>query len=126
MANKEFTSREKGMIKSVAKTVYPMYAKLYKLQEQVRNLEDEIEIQQKAIDNWEKGVMDLTGGFTSMELVEREVVNVGKDGKDIRKAIFKLRYEDTVIPPMEECTVEDITPQSINPEPINPEPIASI
>ena len=26
MANKEFTSREKGMIKSVAKTVYPMYA----------------------------------------------------------------------------------------------------
>jgi predicted RNase H-like nuclease (RuvC/YqgF family) len=126
MANKEFTSREKGMIKSVAKTVYPMYARLYKLQEQVRNLENEIEIQQKAIDNWEKGVMDLTGGFTSMELVEREVVNVGKDGKDIRKAIFKLRYEDTVIPPMEECTVEDITPQPINPEPINPEPIASI
>ena len=126
MANKEFTSREKGMIKSVAKTVYPMYARLYKLQEQVKNLEDEIEIQQKAIDNWEKGVMDLTGGFTSMELVEREVVNVGKDGKDIRKAIFKLRYEDTVIPPMEECTVEDITPQPINPEPINPEPIASI
>ena len=126
MANKEFTSREKGMIKSVAKTVYPMYARLYKLQEQVRNLENEIEIQQKAIDNWEKGVMDLTGGFTSMELVEREVVNVGKDGKDIRKAISKLRYEDTVIPPMEECTVEDITPQPINPEPINPEPIASI
>ena len=126
MANKEFTSREKGMIKSVAKTVYPMYARLYKLQEQVKNLEDEIEIQQKAIDNWEKGVMDLTGGFTSMELVEREVVNVGKDGKDIRKAIFKLRYEDTVIPPMEECTVEDITPQPINPEPINPEPTASI
>ena len=126
MANKEFTSREKGMIKSVAKTVYPMYAKLYKLHEQVRNLENEIEIQQKAIDNWEKGVVDLTGGFTSMELVEREVVNVGKDGKDIRKAIFKLRYEDTVIPPMEECTVEDITPQPINPEPINPEPIASI
>jgi len=126
MANKEFTSREKGMIKSVAKTVYPMYARLYKLQEQVRNLENEIEIQQKTIDNWEKGVMDLTGGFTSMELVEREVVNVGKDGKDIRKAIFKLRYEDTVIPPMEECTVENITPQPINPEPINPEPIASI
>lgn len=126
MANKEFTSREKGMIKSVAKTVYPMYAKLYKLQEQVKNLENEIEIQQKAIDNWEKGVMDLTGGFTSMELVEREVVNVGKDGKDIRKAIFKLRYEDTVIPPMEECTGKNIIPQPINPEPINSEPVASI
>lgn len=126
MANKEFTSREKGMIKSVAKTVYPMYAKLYKLQEQVRNLENEIEIQQKAIDNWEKGVMDLTGGFTSMELVEREVVNVGKDGKDIRKAIFKLRYEDTVIPPTEDYIVENIIPQPINPEPINSEPVASI
>lgn len=126
MANKEFTSREKGMIKSVAKTVYPMYVKLYKLQEQVKNLESAIEIQQKAIDNWEKGVMDLTGGFTSMELVEREVVNVGKDGKDIRKAIFKLRYEDTVIPPTEDCIVENIIPQPINPEPINPEPIASI
>lgn len=126
MANKEFTSREKGMIKSVAKTVYPMYAKLYKLHEQVRNLENEIEIQQKAIDNWEKGVVDLTGGFTSMELVEREVVNVGKEGKDIRKAIFKLRYEDTVIPPTIDCTVENVAPQPINPEPINPEPIASI
>lgn len=118
MVNKEFTSREKGMIKSVAKTVYPMYAKLYKLQEQVRNLENEIEIQQKAIDNWEKGVMDLTGGFTSMELVEREVVNVGKDGKDIRKANFKLKYEDTVIPPYEEVNTitnnPDVTHESIN------------
>ena len=121
MTNKEFTSREKGMIKTVAKAVYPYYAKLYKIQEQIDKLTNEATAQQQIIDNWEKGIMDLTGGYTTVELVDREVVNVGKDGKDVRKAIFKLKYEDTVIPP-----VENVTPENIAPQPINPEPIASI
>lgn len=117
---KEFTTKEKGMIKNAAKAVYPMYAKLYKLEEKAQQLQDEIAAQRNTISTWEAGVMSLTGGYTSMDLCERELVQVGTDdkGRAINKANFKFRYE-TVIPP------EDITPQPINPEPINPEVIAT-
>ena len=117
---KEFTAKEKGMIKNTAKTVYPMYAKLYKLEEKLHDLQLEIEAQRNTINTWEAGVMNLTGGYTSMELCDRELIQVGTDdkGKAINKANFKLRYE-TVIPP------ENITPQPINPEPVNPEVIAT-
>lgn len=119
MTNKEFTTREKGMIKNTAKTVYPLYEKLYKNEEKLKALADEIEDQRRIIENWEAGIRHLTGGFTTLELVDRELVVIGqKDGKDIRKANFKLKYEDTVIPPYEEVNTitnnPDVTHESIN------------
>jgi len=109
---KEFTAKEKGMIKNTAKTVYPMYAKLCKLEEKLKDLQIEVEAQRNTINTWEAGVMNLTGGYTSMDLCERELVQVGTDekGKAINKANFKLRYE-TVIPP------EDITPTPVHAAP---------
>lgn len=99
--SKEFTTREKGMIKNTAKTVYPMYAKLYKLKDQIEKLTDEYNQQEALIETWESGVKILTGGFTSMELCKRELIQIGVDektGKPINKANFKLRYEENVVP----------------------------
>lgn len=98
---KEFTTKEKGMIKNTAKTVYPLYEKLYKLEEQMQVLATTIESQRNTIDTWEAGVMNLTGGYKSIELCDRELVQVGTNdkGKPINKANFKLKYEDTVLPP---------------------------
>jgi len=88
MQNKEFTSREKGMIKNTAKAVYPLYEKLLKLEAQSQKLQLEIETQRNLINKWEAGVMDLTGGYKSTELVKKEMITVGEGEKAIRKANY--------------------------------------
>lgn len=113
MANKEFTSREKGMIKNVAKAMYPMVEKKLKLAQQAMNLQFQIEELETTISKWEQGVMDLTGGYTSTELVKKEIITCGEGEKAVRKAAYSFYYGDNVLP------AEDITPEPINPEPIN-------
>lgn len=113
MTNKEFTSREKGMIKNVAKSVYPMVEKKLKLVEKMENLQKEINELEGTIDKWEQGVMDLTGGYTSTELVKKEIITCGEGEKAVRKAAYSFYYGDNVLP------VEDITPEPVNPESIN-------
>lgn len=125
MQNKEFTSREKGMIKNTAKAVYPLYEKLLKLEAQSLKLQFEIENQRNLINKWEAGVMDLTGGYKSTELVKKEIITVGEGEKAVRKANYTFYYGDNVIP-IEDITPENIAPQPINPEPISPEVIATI
>lgn len=124
MQNKEFTSREKGMIKNTAKAVYPLYEKLLKLEAQSQKLQLEIETQRNLINKWEAGVMDLTGGYKSTELVKKEMITVGEGEKAIRKANYTFYYGDTVIP-VEDITPENITPEYVNQESFNPEVIAS-
>jgi len=122
MANKEFTSREKGMIKNAAKAVYPAFEKLLKLEEQARKLNEEIEKQRNFVDQMEAGIMALTNGYRSTELIKKEMITVGEGEKAIRKANYTFRYGDNVIP-VEDTTLENITSQPINSEPINTEPI---
>lgn len=117
MSKKEFTSREKGMIKNVAKAVYPAFESLLKLQKRADALNEEIEKQKSFIEKMEAGIMDLTGGYKSTDLVKKEMITVGEGEKAIRKAFYSFYYGDTVIP------VEDITPEPINPEPVNNEPV---
>lgn len=122
MANKEFTSREKGMIKNAAKAVYPAFEKLLKLEEQAEKLNEEIGKQRNFVDQMEAGIMALTGGYRSTELIKKEMITVGEGEKAVRKANYTFRYGDSVLP-VEDITPENIAPQPINPEPINPEPI---
>lgn len=106
MTNKEFTAREKGMIKATAKTVYPMYDKLQKKAVEIEQLQLEYETLNNQIKNWEAGVKDLTGGHTSYDLVKREFVQTGTDEKNrpIRKAVYSFRDEENIIPV--ECETE--------------------
>ena len=126
MANKEFTSREKGMIKNAAKAVYPAFEKLLKLEEQAKKLNEEIEKQRNFVDQMEAGIMALTGGYRSTELIKKEMITVGEGEKAVRKANYTFRYGDNVLPVYansEDITPENIASQPLNPEPINPEPI---
>ena len=110
MINKEFTSREKGMIKNVAKAVYPMVEKKLKLAEKAMELSQEIEDLEATINKWEQGVMDLTGGFTSTELVKKEMVLCGEGDKAVRKAVYNFYYGENVLP-QEETNPEMKTEQ---------------
>lgn len=122
MINKEFTSREKGMIKNAAKAVYPAFEALLRLEEKARKLNEEIEKQRNFVDQMEAGIMALTGGYRSTELIKKEMITVGEGEKAIRKANYTFRYGDNVLP-VEDITLESIAPQPINSEPINPEPV---
>ena len=122
MVNKEFTSREKGMIKNAAKAVYPAFETLLRLEEKARKLNEEIEKQRNFVDQMEAGIMALTGGYRSTELIKKEMITVGEGEKAIRKANYTFRYGDNVLP-VEDITPENIVSQPINPEPINPEPV---
>ena len=110
MINKEFTSREKGMIKNVAKAVYPMYEKKLKLIEKEKALKEEINNLEETINKWEQGVMDLTGGFSSVELVKKEIVTCGEGEKAVRKAVYNFYYGDTVLP--QDAGAEDALPEA--------------
>ena len=104
MIKKEFTSREKGMIKNVAKAVYPMFEKKLKLIEKERALKEEIDELDATINKWEQGVMDLTGGYTSTELVKKEIVTCGEGEKAIRKAVYGFYYGENVLPTEDNTT----------------------
>ena len=117
MINKEFTSREKGMIKNVAKAVYPMFEKKLKLIEKAEALKNEIDDLDATINKWEQGVMDLTGGHTSTELVKKEIVTCGEGEKAVRKAVYSFYYGDNVLPADGTTTevTNDMTPDNNDP-----------
>lgn len=99
MSKKELTFREKGMIKNAAKAVYPAFEKLLKLEEKANELNAEIEKQKAFVDKMEAGIMELTGGYRSTELVKKEIILVGEGDKAIRKANYTFYYGDNVLPP---------------------------
>ena len=103
MSKKELTFREKGLIKNAAKAVYPAFEKLLKLEEKANELNAEIEKQKAFVDKMEAGIMELTGGYRSTELVKKEIILVGEGDKAIRKANYTFYYGDNVLP-------EDTTP----------------
>lgn len=79
---------------------------------------------QPIIDSFQTPIKDMTGGYTTEDLVKREVVHTGKmdaNGKEILTTRFVLKYPDTVIPEDEnegaeeakeepECPVDDDVP----------------
>ncbi len=99
MSKKELTFREKGMIKNAAKAVYPAFEKLLKLEEKANELNAEIEKQKAFVDKMEAGIMELTGGYRSTELVKKEIIFVGEGDKAVRKANYTFYYGDNVLPP---------------------------
>ncbi len=116
--NKEFTSREKGMIKNTARSVYPMYEKLLKMEEQLEKQQLAVENQRNLINQWEQGVMNMTGGYTSTELIAKKMITVGEGDKAVRKAAYEFRYGDAVLPPeetVEQNTVETTCETNNNP-----------
>jgi hypothetical protein len=47
----------------------------------------------------------MTGGYTTSELLDRQVVDTGKvdkDGRPIKVTNYVLKYPETIVPPTEE------------------------
>ena len=89
-------------LRNVAKSVYPFKAKLAKLDEQIKAIEEEKSMIEDTINSFETGAKRITGGYTSEDILERVEVKTGKldaKGKEIITVRYDLRYPETGFPP---------------------------
>ena len=117
---KTFSKIEISVIKSTAKNVAPFVAKKAKvdvqiadtkekiqkmLEDKLQKLEAEKAGYQSIIDSMNQAVKQITGGYTTEDLVvvtKEGTGQMGDNGKEIMKTCYNLKYPETVVPPTTE------------------------
>lgn len=105
MEKKTFSKFAIASLKRTAQNVYPLVRVKNKLLENMEEERKKLESIQTQIDGYQAPIKELTGGYTTEDLVERVVTETTKNGKVFKQTSYKLKYPDTVIPP----TVPGIT-----------------
>lgn len=113
---KTFSKIEISVIKSTAKNVAPFITKKAKVDEQIaatkekiqkmleeklQKLEAEKAGYQSIIDSMNQAVKQITGGYTTEDLVvvtKEGTGQMGDNGKEIMKTVYNLKYPETVVP----------------------------
>ena len=93
-----------------------------KYDEKIKDIQTESDTLRQMIDIQETPVKIATGGFTTQDIFAKEwQVNdkVDTNGKQIRKAIYVLRYPETIIPPVKTESSTVINESVENNETIN-------
>ena len=135
MEKKSFSKIEISVIKSTAKNVAPFVAKKAKvdvqieetklkiqktLEEKLQKLEAEKAGYQSIIDSMNGAVKQITGGYTTGDLIDVKKEATGqmdqKTGKEIFKTVYALKYPETVIPPTDDEKAETAEPECPTPE----------
>ena len=77
-----------------------------KLAVKIAKIQAEINVFQPIIDSFQGPIKEMTGGYTTEDLITKEVVHTGKidatTGKELLQTRFVLKYPDTVVPPVTE------------------------
>lgn len=99
---KKFSKIEIAVIKRTAQNVNQFVTKKEKLDAKIAELEAEKAALQPIIDSFQGPIKEMTGGFTTEDLIIKETVGTGKmdekTGKEIMQTRYVLKYPDTVIP----------------------------
>ena len=99
---KKFSKIEIAVIKRTAQNVNQFVTKKEKLDAKIAELEAEKASLQPIIDSFQGPIKEMTGGYTTEDLVIKETVGTGKmdekTGKEIMQTRFVLKYPETVIP----------------------------
>ena len=99
---KTFSKIEIAVIKRTAQNVSQFVGKKEKLDAKIAELEAEKASLQPIIDSFQGPIKEMTGGYTTEDLIVREVVHTGKmdakTGKEILQTRFVLKYPETVVP----------------------------
>lgn len=99
---KKFSKIQIAAIKRTAQNVASFVTKKEKLDEKIAALEAEKKALQPMIDAFQGPIKEMTGGYTTEDLVKREVIKTGKfdskTGKEILQTRYSLIYPETVIP----------------------------
>lgn len=91
---KTLSIRNVAALKRTAQNNYPLIAKREKLAEQIAQLQEEFDVVNAQIEGAETGSRAMTGGYTSLALIERQVVPTGKldaNGKEIKQTKYVPR-----------------------------------
>jgi hypothetical protein len=98
---KKFSKIEIAVIKRTAQNVNQFVTKKEKIDAKIAELEAEKATLQPIIDSFQGPIKEMTGGFTTEDLVIKETVGTGKideKGKEIMQTRYVLKYPETVIP----------------------------
>lgn len=124
---KTFSKIEISVIKSTAKNASQFVAKKQKVAAMIKEVEEKVAEQirkraaekiekleaemagyQSIIDSLNAPVKQITGGYTTEDLVDIKKEGTGsmdpKTGKEIMKTVYVLKYPDTVVPPTNDTT----------------------
>ena len=104
MEKREFSKFFIASLKRTAQNVQPLVRRKNKILAQIVEMRNELCSLQAQIDGYQIPIKEVTGGYTTEDLVERvitETTKLDKDGKPIKMTQYVLKYPETVIPPTE-------------------------
>lgn len=103
---KKFSKIQIAAIKRTAQNVAQFVNKKERIDAKIAELEAEKASYQPMIDAFQGPIKEMTGGYTTEDLVKKEVIKTGKfdpkTGKEIIQTRYALKYPETVIPPTTE------------------------
>lgn len=99
---KKFSKIQIAVIKRTAQNVAQFVTKKERIDAKIAELEAEKASLQPIIDSFQGPIKEMTGGYTTEDLVVKEVVHTGKidasNGKEILNTRYVLKYPETVVP----------------------------
>lgn len=101
---KELSKFEIAAIRRTAQNVNSMVTKKNKIREKMAILQAEYDELEKAQEQFEAPIKNMTGGYSTEDLVIKVVEDSGntdKDGHKIKVTKFIFKYPDTILPPSE-------------------------
>lgn len=117
MAKKEFSKFFTASLKRTAQNVYPLVRRKHKLLDEIGDRQAELESIEQQIAGYQIPIKEATGGFTTEDLVKREVIDTGKvdkDGRPIKQTVYSLKYPDTIVPEITDVPMEGENCESNN------------
>lgn len=107
---KEFSKFQIASFKRTAQNVYPLVRRKLKLLAERQDIDNELASLQLQIDAYQGPIKEVTGGFTTEDLIVREVVATGavdKNGHPVKMTTYKLKYPETVVPVVNEPQAQE-------------------
>ena len=104
MEEKKFSKFFIASLKRTAQNVNPLVRRKDKILNKMGEMREELISIQAQIDGYQVPIKEVTGGWTTEDLVERvvtETTKLDKDGKPIKMTQYVLKYPETIIPPTE-------------------------
>jgi hypothetical protein len=98
---KKFTKFEIATIKRTAQNVNPLVTKKNKIKAKIEELSAELKSLETQQEIWESAIKEMTGGFTTEDLVHKVVSFDGtkdKNGNLIKVTKYALKYPETIVP----------------------------
>lgn len=102
---KQFSKFQIASFKRTAQNVYPLVRERNKLINTLKETAEKLENIKMQLEAYQAPIKAATGGYTTDDLIEREVIDTGKldkNGNPIKQTVFRLKYPETIIPVTDE------------------------